>query len=67
MREKNSMRENRVLLSREKANCMKQVQAALGRRLKEEYDSVQPLPDRLSDLLRKLEEAASKDAPFQRG
>jgi hypothetical protein len=43
---------------------MKQVQAAIGRGLKEEYDSVQPLPDRLSDLLRKIEEAT---APFQRG
>jgi hypothetical protein len=46
---------------------MKQVQAAIGRRLKEEYDSVQPLPDRLSDLLRKIEEATNNGAPFQRG
>jgi hypothetical protein len=42
---------------------MKQVQAAIGRRLKEEYDSVQPLPDRLSDLLRKIEEATKHWRP----
>jgi Anti-sigma factor NepR len=42
---------------------MKQVQAAIGRRLKEEYDSVQPLPDRLSDLLRKIEEATKQWRP----
>lgn len=57
--------ENRVLLSREKANRMKQVRAAIGRRLREEYESVQPLPNRLSDLLRKIEGSTSK-SPSER-
>jgi hypothetical protein len=47
------------LLSREKANRMRQLQASIGRCLREEYDAGQPLPDRLADLVRKIERSTS--------
>jgi hypothetical protein len=56
------MHENKVLLAGEKANCMKQVRAAIGRQLKEEYACGQPMPERLSDLLMKIEDSSSKGA-----
>ena len=44
-------------LSREKTDRMKEVQAEVGRRLREEYGTAQPLPDRLTDLLREIEQS----------
>ena len=52
-----------ALFSREKADCMKAVQVELGRRLKEEYGTAQPLPDRLAGLLRKIEQSISQSQP----
>jgi hypothetical protein len=48
------MRKIGVPLSREQADCMKQAQVAIGWVLKGECDATQPLPDRLADLVRKL-------------
>jgi hypothetical protein len=50
-----------ALLSHE--NCMKAVRAELGRRLREEYGTAQPLPDRLAGLLRKIEKSTSETSP----
>jgi hypothetical protein len=44
------------VLSREEADCMKQVLAAIGRALRGQYDTAEPLPDRLADLVRKMEQ-----------
>jgi hypothetical protein len=52
-------------LSREKAACVKEVQAELGRRLREEYSTAHPLPDRLADLLRKIEQSTSESRSFR--
>ena len=50
---------NVPLLSREIAACRAQVLAELGRRLREGYDAEQPLPDRLAELVRKIEQFAN--------
>ena len=50
------MRRLEVILSREKADRMKQVQAVIGRALRHECDATQPLPDRLAALVKKLEQ-----------
>jgi hypothetical protein len=36
---------------------MKEVQAEVGRRLREEYGTAHPLADHLADLLRKIEQS----------
>jgi hypothetical protein len=48
------MRRNYALASRERAICMEQVQASIGRWLRDEYDLTQPLPDHLGDLVRRI-------------
>jgi hypothetical protein len=52
------MRENRV--SWESGGHREQVLAAIGRWLKEQYDCSQPLPDRLAELLTKIERSPSE-------
>jgi len=46
---------NKVFLSRERADRMAQVRASIGRRLKEEYETARPLPERLSYLVKEIE------------
>jgi len=48
------MRRDSVLLSREKAAHRTQILASIGRGLREVYDTAQPLPDRISDLVRQI-------------
>ena len=48
------MRRNNVL-SREKAANAARVRAEIGRRLRDEYDTTQPLPERLADLVGQIE------------
>jgi hypothetical protein len=47
-------------LSREITACRAQVLADLGRRLREGYDAEQPLPDRLAELVRKIEQSTNE-------
>ena len=50
------MHRNGDLLSREKADHMQRVRAEIGRQLRGYYDAgLRPMPDRLADLLRKIE------------
>jgi hypothetical protein len=49
-----SVRSYSHLRSQEKSACMRDIQATIGRQLRAEYDLVQVLPDRLTDLLRQL-------------
>jgi hypothetical protein len=42
-------------LERERAAHRAQMLALIGRLLREGYDTAQPLPDRLSDIVRKIE------------
>jgi hypothetical protein len=53
---------NSPLLSQKKADHMKAVRAEIGRKLREQYGTAtaQPLPNRLADLLRKIELSASE-------
>jgi hypothetical protein len=55
------MRRNGVLLSSEKLAHRAQVLASIGRGLREGHDATQPLPDRLADLLRKIEEPTGEN------
>jgi hypothetical protein len=42
--------------------------AKIGERLREEYDATQPLPDRLADLVKKIEQSETvADPKFGRG
>lgn len=59
------MRRNRVFLSRENAAHRARVLAEIGRRLREGYDAEQPLPDRLADLVRIIDQLP--DRPLQQG
>ena len=45
------MRRDSVLLSREKAAHRTQILASIGLGLREMYDTAQPLPDRISELV----------------
>ena len=49
-------------LSREKAAHREQMLTSIGRWLKEEYDTAQPLPDRLAALVRKIEQSTESQA-----
>jgi hypothetical protein len=51
------MRDKNASLSREKAAQREQMLTSIGQWLKLEYDVAQPLPDRLSDLVRKIEQS----------
>jgi hypothetical protein len=44
------------------ADRMKQVPAAIGRALREDFDFTQPLPDRLADLVRKIAKSERSEA-----
>jgi hypothetical protein len=57
------MRRNGVLLSRENATHMAQVLAEIGRRLRYEYDTTQPLPHRLADLVREIDQSTGERQP----
>jgi hypothetical protein len=46
--------------AREKAAHMEQIRASIGRCLRDKYDTSQPLPKRLADLVRKIKQPASK-------
>jgi hypothetical protein len=46
--------------AREKAAHMEQIRASIGRCLRDKYDTSQPLPKRLADLVRKIKQRASK-------
>jgi hypothetical protein len=50
------MRRNNDLRWRENASQMEQIRTFIGRRLREEYDLAQPMPDRLADLVRIIEQ-----------
>jgi hypothetical protein len=52
------MRRNRASLSREKAQAARAFEAlaSIGRQMRREYDVAQPLTDRLSELVRKIEQ-----------
>jgi hypothetical protein len=60
------MRGNRAS-SREKAARATEVQASIGRAMRLVYDVSQPLPDRLSDLVRKIEQPQPAGDKSQRG
>jgi hypothetical protein len=49
------------LFSQEKAAHVEQIRAAIGRWLRDQYDTTQPLPKRLADLVRKIEKSVSTD------
>jgi hypothetical protein len=59
------MRRNGVLLSSEKAAHRTQILASIGRGLREGHDATQPLPDRLADLVRKIEQSTGERQPEQ--
>lgn len=46
-----------ALLAREAAAHRAVMLAAIGRRLRDEYDATQPLPDELSDLVARIAQA----------
>jgi hypothetical protein len=48
------MRRNGVLASQQNAECIAQVQASIGRSLRETYDVTRPLTARLADLVREV-------------
>jgi len=47
-------------LSREKEAHREQMLTSIGRWLREEYDTAQPLPDRLAALVRKIEQSTER-------
>ena len=50
------MHRNGALLSRENADCMRQVRTEIGRRLRERYDAgKRPMSDRLAELVGKIQ------------
>lgn len=55
------MRQNVLSLSREKRVYRAQVLAEMGRRLREAYTAEQPLPDRLVDLMRRIEQLPKRE------
>ncbi len=58
------MPRNGDLFSREKAHHMRHVRAAIGRRLREQYGTgAPPMPDRLADLARKIEQCEFQSEP----
>jgi hypothetical protein len=54
------MPRKRAASSQEQAERIKHAQASIGRRLREEYDVTEPLPERLADLVRKIEQPTSE-------
>lgn len=56
------MHGNIALRLQEIAAHREQILASIGRRLREEYDLPQPLPPRLAELVRKIEQPGSRIA-----
>jgi hypothetical protein len=50
-------------VSPEKTARRREVLASIGRELKAKYPATQPLSDRLSELVRKIEQSASESEP----
>jgi hypothetical protein len=59
------MRRNGGLLSPEKATHRARVLAEIGRGLREGYDATQPLPNRLADLVREIDQSTGERQPEQ--
>ena len=57
------MRRNNVVYPRENAAHGAQVLAEIGRGLRDGYDAGQPLPDRLADLVRKIDQLPDRQSP----
>ncbi len=55
------MRQNVPSLSRENTAYRAQLLADLGRRLRDGCNAEQPLPDRLADLLRRIEQLPERE------
>ena len=53
------MRRKTILLSRGTAVQRSQVLGEIGRRLRERYELAQPMPDRLAELVGKIEQSGS--------
>jgi len=51
------------LRSRERSACLEQVQAAIGRTLRAEYDLAQPMPERLAELLEEATQEPDRSEP----
>jgi hypothetical protein len=49
-------------VSPEKAARRKEILASIGRELRKKYQATQPLSDRLSELVRKIEHCANESA-----
>ena len=56
------MHRNYVLLSRENAAHTAQIRASIARGLTEGYDAAQPLPSRLVDLVKTIEQSSAEIA-----
>ena len=56
------MRRDVSLLSRKNAACRAQVLAEIGQKLREGYDAEQPLPDRLADLMRRIDQLPERNS-----
>jgi hypothetical protein len=53
----------RGLRSREKAACIENIRAAIGRQLKAEYQFKLPVPDRIADLVKKYASLLATSLP----
>jgi len=54
------------LYAREKVAHLEQIRWSIGRWLRDEYDTTQPVPKRLADLVRKIEQLSSKSLSQRR-
>jgi hypothetical protein len=62
------MRRNGVLLSQEKSERARAVRAEIGRRLREQYGAgALPMPVRLTDLVRQIEQSANQSDRLRTG
>ena len=57
------MRRNGISLSRDNAAHRAQALALIGRMLREGYDAGQPLPDRLAELVSKIDRVPERHLP----
>jgi hypothetical protein len=57
------MRRNGVLVAHENAAHRVRVLAEIGRGLREGHDAAQPLPDRLADLVREIDQLTGERQP----
>ena len=56
----NVMRDKNASLTREKAAHREEMLTSIGQLLRREFDVAEPVPDRLSDLVKELEQPSSK-------